>query len=361
MIATASAIDIAEIAEPTAFYADPTGQYPYVHPQPTSDSHTTDDAPAPALVLDEVAYRFRRADHAAARAATLDTLYRHYRHRDRANRLAACGTGATVWHSPSTDQIVVRANHCGMRCCPRCREIHSARTRDTLNRFLANVDRTRLSMITFTLRHSDTPLSEQIDRLYASFKSLRKLPLWQSAHPKGYCVLEVKRAADGLCWHPHLHLLAETPYISHAKLSAAWLAVTGDSTIVDIRRVNAKAVDQHRDYLCAYLCKPAAADILADPDTLVEWIDAFLHRRVLIKFGKPTLADKPLPPTQPEDYRLIGSLLGIMHAHRRGDRTATAWLIRIGRGPTTEGNDQDAGKDYSIDPAYQDADTTQFF
>lgn len=333
----------------------------HVHPQPTTVIQPQNPPPGESAPASDVAYRFRRPDHAHAREVTIATLRGHYRHADRARRLDNCGRGATVWHSPSTDSVVIRANHCGMRCCPRCRETHSARTRETLNRFLQNVDRTRLSFVTFTLLHSDQPLADQIDRLYASFRRLRASLTWKAARPKGFAVLEVKRSEDGTQWHPHLHLLAEMPFVAKEHLADAWLAATGDSFIVDIRRINRRSVDRHRDYLCNYLTKPATAEILDVPQLLIEWIDAFLHRRVLIKFGRPTLAEKMLPPTPPTDYRLVGSLLGLLHAFERGDPDATAWLIRLGKGPTSEGRDKDAGKDYSIDQAYRTPDLPQFF
>jgi hypothetical protein len=216
-------------------------------------------------------------------------------------------------------------------------------------------------MVTFTLKHSDAPLSEQIDRMYKCFKLLRKTDLWRDAKPRGYCVLEICRSEDGLSWHPHLHLLANTPYILDDALSQEWYRITGDSWIIDIRRVNSKARDRHRDYLCGYLTKPATADILMHDDILTEWIDALLHRHVLISFGRPELADKPPPPEDPQDWSLIGSLGGLLAGYNRGDPRAAHWLARIGQGPTVERRDCDAGKDYSIDTAYHTPDTPQFF
>jgi len=333
---------------------------PLVPPQ-TNDSSLAANPTARNGLRPDTAYRFRRPDHLLAYTRTLDIMRPLYRHAKRVRRLELCGAHATIWHSPSTDTIAVRAYHCGMRCCPRCRETHSAQTREKLDRFLILVPPHRLSMITFTLQHADTPLSEQIDRLYASFKQLRKSPLWRRAKPRGYSVLEISRSTDGLHWHPHLHLLANTPYILDDKLKAEWLRITGDSWIVDIRRVNSRARDEHRDYLCGYLTKPATTDILMHDAILTEWIDALMHRHVLISFGRPQLADKPPPPEDPQDWSLIGSLTGLLNSFARGDARAAHWLRRIGQGPTAERRDCDAGKDYSIDQAYRTPDTPQYF
>ena len=353
--------DTSHIADCVAIKTDSEAAYTPLVPPQTSDCQDFENPPAQNELRPDTAYRFRRPDHKLAYTRTLDVMRQLFRHQKRVKRLELCGAHATVWHSPSTDTVAVRAYHCGMRCCPRCRETHSAKTREKLNRFLALVPPHRLSMITFTLRHNDSPLSEQIDRLYSSFKQLRKEPCWTAAKPRGYSVLEISRSTDGLTWHPHLHLLANTPYILDDSLKAAWLRITGDSHIVDIRRVNTAARDQHREYLCTYLTKPATADILMHDAILTEWIDALLHRHVLIGFGKPKLADKPEPPVDPQDWSLIGSLSGLLAGQSRGDRRAIHWLAKLGQGPTVERRDCDAGKDYSIDLAYRTPDTPQFF
>lgn len=344
-----------------AIEEDAAAAYTPVLPPQTSETSPGGDVSGQSNLRPDTAYRFRRADHKLAYTRTLDIMRPLFRHAKRVRRLELCGAHATVWHSPSTDTVAVRAYHCGMRCCPRCRETHSAKTREKLNRFLALVPPHRLSMITFTLQHSDTPLSEQMDRLYASFKELRKSKIWQKAKPRGYSVLEICRSTDGLRWHPHLHLLANTPYILDDNLRAEWLRITGDSYIVDIRRVNSASRDRHRDYLCGYLTKPATADIIMHDEILTEWIDALLHRHVLISFGRPTLADKPPPPEDPQDWSLIGSLGGLLASFARNDSRAAHWLARIGRGPTVERRDPDAGKDYAVDMAYHTPDTPQFF
>jgi hypothetical protein len=332
-----------------------------VHPSQTNVVQSPTAAPADTSIRPDVAYRFRAPQHKEAYTLTLALMQSYARHADRARRLSLCGAHATVWHSPSTDTVAVRSYHCGMRCCPRCRETHSAKTRETLDRFLANVEPTRLSMITLTLAHTEDTLSVQIDHLYKSFRRLRASKTWKRFHPKGYAVCEVSRSTDQLSWHPHLHLLAETPYIPDDQLKAAWHVATGTSYIVDIRRINRKAIARHRDYLTDYLTKPASVDVLRNPELLIEWIDAFAGRHVLIKFGRPTLADKPPPPEDPQDWSLIGSLIGLLAGFRRGNKRAISWLARIGKGPTVERRDIDAGKDYSIDPAYKTPDTPQYF
>lgn len=297
--------------------------------------------------------RHRFSAHQAAYGQILAQLRSNHEHAARARRLALCGAHATVWHSPSTDQVQVRAYHCGLRCCPRCRETHAARTRDRLLRFTRTVHTNKLSMITLTLRHSNAPLAVQCDNLYRAFKKLRKADVWTEARPSGYAVLEITWNPTERQWHPHLHLLARCEFMKWERLTAAWAIATGGSYVVDIRRVNSRAVEQYHQYLTDYLTKPPSQEIIDEPPLLGEWMDALLHRKVLLRFGRPTLADELPPPVDPADWHLVGTLGGILAGVSRGNKRASYWLNRLQSGGARECRDPDAGKDYLLDLAYQ--------
>jgi hypothetical protein len=216
-------------------------------------------------------------------------------------------------------------------------------------------------MLTLTTAHSALPLCEQIDGLYASFRRLRASKLWQANRPKGYAVLEITYNAERCEWHPHLHLLADTPYMPHDKLRNAWTAATkGTASIVDIRRVNRRDVERYEHYLTDYLTKPADSTILNSTPLLTEWIDGLTHRKVLIRFGRPKLADEPAKPVDPQDWSLIGSLIGLLAGLARNNSRATYWLTRLGGEHVQESRDLDAGKDYSLSREY-DSPNEQFF
>ena len=331
-----------------------------VHLQPITVVDVVGGHSTARYAKSDVDYRFSSRDHQSARQAILSVLRVPYRHKKRFARFTNCGGNATVWHSTSTDRVKILARHCGLRVCPRCREMHAARTRDVLARFLKTVEPNRLSMVTLTLSHSERPLSEQLDHLYASFRRLRASKIWKTCKAKGYAVLEISRSTDGLQWHPHLHLLADMPYCPHDLLRSTWWRATGDSSIVDIRRVNSHAVVKHQKYLTNYLSKPPTEAIQSDAIALGEWVDALCSRRVLIKFGSPKLAAKLQDEAKPDDWKLIGTLIGLIRAMDRGNAQATHWLARIGRGPALEQRDPDAGKDYSLDLAYR-TDSEQFY
>jgi hypothetical protein len=99
----------------------------------------------------------------------------------------------------------------------------------------------------------------------------------------GVCVLETKVSdKDGL-WHVHLHIIAEGLFVEQRALSTAWHEVTGDSSVVDVRRVegDGKAVA----YLCKYVSKPVDASLYATPAKLDEYIVAITGRKTLSTFG----------------------------------------------------------------------------
>jgi len=333
---------------------------PSVHPPQSTVIQTGQTPTADTAIRQDVAYRFRRPDHAHAYARTLAALGLRHSTEKQLRRLSLCGAHATLWHSPSSDALRMQSYHCGLRCCPRCRETHAARTRTALGRFLALVPRNRLSMITLTLQHSQQPLCEQIDHLYDSFRRLRASRLWKEHRPKGYAVLEIERNEDRQEWHPHLHLLAETPYMPHAALRDAWTVATKGATIVDIRRVNRRSVERYQRYLTDYLTKPPTAAILDSLGLLTEWIDGLTHRKVLIRFGRPLLAPEPPAPTDPGDWSLIGSMIGLLAGLARHNARAEYWIRRIGSGKVLEVRDIDAGKDYSLSPEYA-SQNEQFF
>lgn len=333
-------------------------------PQADSPLPAADAAVAPSTLLDapqsngfdnplsrpDIRYRFSRCEQAYTRV--LNVMRSHYRHKKRARRLSMCGAHATVWQSASTGEIALRSYHCGMRTCPRCRESHAARVKDKLQRFTTTVPINELSMISLTIRSTTAPLGVQISNLYKAFKALRKSDVWKAGKPSGYAVLEITRNTDTGLWHPHLHLLARARYMPLAQVRAAWEIATHGSWSVDIRRVNTTSRDKLHSYLAEYLTKPPQDSVMQDDAALTEWIDAHQDRKVLLRFGRPTLADEAPVPPDPRDWSLIGTLAGIIRSAQLGYTHAKHWLLLIST-KAREHRDPDAGKDYTLDSAFQ--------
>ena len=117
--------------------------------------------------------------------------------------------------------------------------------------------------ITLTLRHTDTPLADKLDRLTACFKKLRNSKCWKETQTGGAVMIEVKYDRDTGEWHPHLHIVAEGFFLHHQDLSAAWHAITTDSFRVDIRAI--KTTKDAAFYVAKYVSKGSNDDVYYTP------------------------------------------------------------------------------------------------
>lgn len=199
----------------------------------------------------------------------------------RIRRFAQC---CSVWylfrHKKDRQRYQVAPNHCRDRFCVVCGRARQARIAENLARYLQG---TTPRLLTLTLRHTNTPLTDQLDRLYASFRKLRQTPIFRNHADGGIAFLELTIGkADGL-WHPHLHILLLGGFIPQAAIRAQWLAITGDSDVVDIRSV--KAVQEAVRYVAKYATKPATAGVIRSPVHLREAVTALAGRRMLLAFG----------------------------------------------------------------------------
>ena len=99
--------------------------------------------------------------------------------------------------------------------------------------------------ITLTIKNGDD-LGERFNHLMSNFKTMQKARRdWLNrgtghnelckAHGIIYAV-EITNRGRG--WHPHIHMVALVDdWIDGKKLSQQWEAITGDSKIVDVRRL----------------------------------------------------------------------------------------------------------------------------
>lgn len=137
--------------------------------------------------------------------------------------------------------------------------------------------------LTLTMKHSNRPLAQQIDRIYACFRRLRRTKPWLRSVTGGAAVLEVKHAWKTDTWHVHLHCLLHGRYLPHRDLKAEWWRITGDSNVVDIRAV--PNADSAAKYITKYISKPITSTIINKPDALAELIAACRRRRLVLTWG----------------------------------------------------------------------------
>lgn len=222
---------------------------------------------------------FRHGSWQPRRRIVFEALQRCGKSTGRLDRFAECGSGLWVGVCSESDEVKLQSNCCHDRWCVPCQATRAAILAEQIE--LALYMKTA-RFITLTLKHSPTPLSDQLDRLYASFVRLRHRSFWKEHVDGGCAVCELKLGRDGL-WHVHLHLLLEGKYLDQRTLSREWHGVTGDSSIVDVRIVRDGAIGAR--YVSKYATKPACSEVYDDQDKLDEMILALGGRRLVMTFG----------------------------------------------------------------------------
>lgn len=235
-----------------------------------------------------------------------------------------CGSACRVLQSESTKEVRLAANYCKHRFCVPCGVSRSAKI---ARHVLAHMPDKGVRFLTLTLRHNHLPLRGQIDRCYASFRLLRHSRFWSAHVGGGISFLELKRSErDGL-WHVHLHVLVIGEFMEQKALSGAWLAVTGDSSIVHIESV--RDPRKVSSYIAKYSAKPLDVYTANHEDSLQEIVTSLKGRRMFTTFGCWRGVDFDDTTGILDDWKDIGSLDRIMHDARSGDSEAARILSQI--------------------------------
>jgi len=171
--------------------------------------------------------------------------------------------------------------------------------------------------ITLTRRHSHAPLADQIDALYEAFNKLRRRSAWKKNINGGAAFLEIKVSERTGLWHPHLHIIATGKYFPAHELSREWLAVTMDSSVVDIRAVT--DAGHVAAYVTKYVTKPMSITLLQHPDKLDEALVAMRGRRLAMTFG--TWRGIKLEDVEPgsEGWEKVGNIWHVQWGVMAGD------------------------------------------
>jgi hypothetical protein len=268
---------------------------------------------------------FRHGGWKRTRARVFDAMVSLHLSATRLERFACCGSGCRVLYHAEQQALRLAGNYCHDRFCIPC---GAARAR-TIARVLAAHCGTRpIRFLTLTLRHSPTPLGDQIDRLYDSFRRLRQRKAWKAHIDGGAAFLELKLGRDGL-WHPHLHCLIDGSYWSQKEIAEQWHAVTGDSYIIDIRKPDSQ--QSTVNYVCKYASKPMEATAIRNPSRLAEALLCLRGRRLCLTFG--TFRGLVLEPHEEcsAGWTLLGRLVDLIHDSRAGDPEAVRLLQALHR------------------------------
>lgn len=268
---------------------------------------------------------FRHSHWAGRRWKVYAALNRCHVGTQRISRFANCGAGAWIQWCESEKEARIVCDKCKDRFCASCGSDRAARITEALA--VAMTDQS-CRFMTLTLRHSQTPLSAQIDRLYLCFSTLRRRAFWKDSVAGGAAFLEVKLSKTGL-WHPHLHIICSGSFIDQKRLSQEWHAVTGDSSIVDIRAIS--DVEGRARYVTKYVTKPAPTEVFERPDKLDEMICAMRGRRLCLTFGKWRGICLEGELDDERSWVTCGPVGNVVTKALEGDATATAALNQLSR------------------------------
>lgn len=169
------------------------------------------------------------------------------------SRLQNCRKYAWFVQHKVTKTLRVMSSRCKLRWCPICRDVSRRILTHAVDEWLQIQKFPK--MITLTLKHSDDPLQLQINHLYDSFRKLRRRAYFQRLITGGVWFFQIKYNPSTEEWHPHIHCLVAGKFLPHHRLRALWLKITGDSSIVDIRKV--KDLENASTEVARYATSPA--------------------------------------------------------------------------------------------------------
>lgn len=184
-------------------------------------------------------------------------------------------------------------------------------------------------MLTLTLRHSRTLLVDQIKRLYVCFNNLRRRQAWRDHVVGGVAFLELKVSERDDLWHVHLHVLCEGSFWDQREISREWHAVTGDSSIVDVRRVQDGPLAAV--YVTKYVTKPADNSVFARREKLDEIICSLRGTKLCLPFGTWRSLKLMEKPKADVAWISVGSISNLQRRARENDVEAIRFLEAAAR------------------------------
>jgi hypothetical protein len=149
-----------------------------------------------------------------------------------------------------------------LKCCDRFCEV--CRHRDYLilkARYLPLIhEAENLSFLTLTVKNPSILQPVFIKKLQRDINKFRCSSYVRRHIHGGISVIECGHPSDRRNWNLHVHCLVSAHYIDQKIISKEWLKATGDSYVVDIRRVGSD--ERALNYLFKYIHK--APNVLTD-------------------------------------------------------------------------------------------------
>ena len=178
--------------------------------------------------------------------------FRHF-----ANLLSGCANYLLFKHYYTLDKYKLSGlKTCKKHMlCPFCSAIRASKQATAYQEKMVHILKENPNLkpvfMTLTVKNGDY-LDERFNHLKDSFKTYQSRRRDWLKKGRGYnelckahgIVYAYEITNNGKGWHPHLHMiLLVDDWIDKDKLSAEWYAITGDSFIVDVRRVKSSKAE----------------------------------------------------------------------------------------------------------------------
>ncbi len=229
-------------------------EYPEAENQCRLDTHSTTSPNFSKYSFRDVS-RALTADHDRRILEVYKYISEHGGH-NLTTQYERCRTHAWLVQNEETRELRVASRKCNQRWCPMCQKTKRWIITNSVSEWVQQ--RKYVKFITVTLKSSNESLCFQVKRLYESFKILRRKKLWKQSVRGGVWFFQLTMNDTTKQWHPHVHVLADSDYISKKNLALLWMEITHDSYIVDVRAV--EDPEKAAEYVARYATVPG--DIL---------------------------------------------------------------------------------------------------
>jgi hypothetical protein len=234
-----------------------------------------------------------------------------------------CGAECTIEYNREEGKYRLKASYCKSRWCEPCMRAKGNLMAQNLRDHVLGIGEEHIRFVTLTIRHTNLPLTQQIDNLLRWYKQLRATPIWKNSQHGGASTVEIKWNEKTQEWHPHLHILCEGVWMHQGELSDTWRDITGGSWEVKIEKLK-KGKDMAW-YLCKYVSKAVNDDVWQNPERAKEFVEALKGRRMCATFGCWRGVKLQAKPPQTGKWTRVATLNEVAAAFRRGE----TWAIKL--------------------------------
>jgi len=250
-----------------------------------------------------------------------------------AETMSECRTSSWFARHTGTGEVRVLGSACKLRWCPLCAAAKKTYITHQIADWIQNSKWHRF--FTFTLKHTDDDLSDQIDRLYDSFRKLKRSKIWKSGARRGVWFFQIKRSKESGQWHPHIHCVASGPWFDYKQLRKTWLSITGDSKVVGIHAV--KDPQGCAQEVARYAASPADVASNSSCDNFIIF-NAMHNRRICGVWGlKGVVRLNPPAAEDKGEWENIGSWSSVQELQNTDSKAQAIIEAWSNRQPLPEG------------------------